>query len=83
MGLFTWIVVGAIAGWLANLIVKGSGAGLVGNIVLGILGALVGGWLAGAIFNVPRAVTGFNLGTIFVAFLGAVIVLLVVRMLTK
>ncbi len=83
MGLFTWIVVGAIAGWLANLIVKGSGAGLVGNIVLGILGALVGGWLAGAVFNVPRAVTGFNLGTIFVAFLGAVIVLLVVRVVTK
>ena len=83
MGLFTWIVVGAIAGWLANLIVKGSGAGLVGNIVLGVLGALVGGWLAGAIFSIPQAVTGFNLGTIFVAFLGAVIVLLVVRMLKK
>ena len=83
MGLFTWIVVGAIAGWLANLIVRGSGAGLVGNIVLGILGAMVGGWLAGAVFSVPRAVTGFNPGTIFVAFLGAVIVLLVVRMVTK
>jgi len=83
MGLFTWIVVGAIAGWLANLIVKGSGAGLVGNIVLGVLGAMVGGWLAGAAFGIPRAITGFNLGTIFVAFLGAVIVLLVVRVLTK
>ena len=83
MGLFTWIVVGAIAGWLANLLVKGSGSGLFGNIVLGVIGALVGGWIAGALFDVPRAVTGFNLGTIFVAFLGAVIVLLVVRLIKK
>ena len=83
MGLLTWIIVGAIAGWLANLFVKGSGAGLIGNIVLGVIGAFVGGWLAGVFFDVPRAITGFNLGTIFVAFLGAVVVLLIFRVLSR
>ena len=44
--LLIWIIVGAIAGWLAGLIVKGYGFGLVGNVILGIVGALLGGWPA-------------------------------------
>ena len=43
-----WIIVGAVAGWLAGLVVRGFGFGLVGNIVVGILGAVLGGWLFGA-----------------------------------
>ncbi len=81
MGLLTWIVVGAIAGWLAGQVMKGSGFGLIGDIVIGVIGALVGGWLASALFNVPDAINGFNLTTIVVAFLGAVVVLFIVRLL--
>jgi uncharacterized membrane protein YeaQ/YmgE (transglycosylase-associated protein family) len=47
--LIIWLVIGAIAGWLAGVIVKGYGFGLVGNIVVGILGAIFGGWLFGAL----------------------------------
>ena len=83
MGLLTWIVVGAIAGWLAGQVMKGSGFGLIGNIVIGVIGALVAGWLAGTLFNVPDAISGFNLTTIVVAFLGAVIVLFIARMLKR
>jgi uncharacterized membrane protein YeaQ/YmgE (transglycosylase-associated protein family) len=83
MGLLTWIVVGAIAGWAAGKAVKGSGLGLIGDIVLGVVGALVGGWLAGRIFNVHNPISGFNLTTLVIAFLGAVIVLFGFRLLKK
>jgi uncharacterized membrane protein YeaQ/YmgE (transglycosylase-associated protein family) len=79
MGLLAWIVVGAIAGWLAGQVMKGSGFGLIGDIVIGVIGALVGGWLASTLFNVPDAINGFNLTTIVVAFLGSVIVLFIAR----
>jgi uncharacterized membrane protein YeaQ/YmgE (transglycosylase-associated protein family) len=79
MGILSWIVVGLIAGWLAGLVVRGGGYGLVGNIVVGIVGALIGGFLAGSLFNVPDAVNGINLTSILVAFLGAVILILIVR----
>lgn len=81
MGLLTWLIVGILAGWLAGLVMKGRGFGLLGNIVIGIVGALVGGWLAGALFNIHNAVSGFNLTTIIVSFLGAVIVLYVARLI--
>jgi uncharacterized membrane protein YeaQ/YmgE (transglycosylase-associated protein family) len=83
MGLLTWIVVGAIAGWLAGQVMKGSGFGLIGDIIIGVVGALVGGWLAGALFNVPNAINGFNLTTILVAFLGAVVVLFILRLIKR
>ena len=81
MGLLAWIVVGLIAGWLAGVVMKGSGYGMVGDIILGIIGAMLGGFLAGALFNVPDAISGFNLPTILVAFLGAVILVAIVRAL--
>jgi uncharacterized membrane protein YeaQ/YmgE (transglycosylase-associated protein family) len=80
MGLLTWIVVGAIAGWLAGKVMGGSGFGLIGDIVIGVIGALVGGWLAATLFHMPGAISGFNVPTIVVAFLGAIVVLFVVRM---
>jgi uncharacterized membrane protein YeaQ/YmgE (transglycosylase-associated protein family) len=79
MGILSWIVVGLIAGWLAGLVVRGGGYGLVGNIVVGIVGALIGGFLAGSLFNVPDAVNGINLTSILVAFLGAVVLILILR----
>jgi uncharacterized membrane protein YeaQ/YmgE (transglycosylase-associated protein family) len=79
MGILSWIIVGLIAGWLAGLVMKGGGYGILGDIILGIIGALVGGFLAGAIFGV--GITGFNIETLIVAFLGAVVVVALVRAL--
>ncbi len=79
MGIVTWIVLGAIAGFLANLLVGGR-EGLIGTIILGIVGAIVGGWLAG-IFLKLKDPTGINVESIVVAVIGAIIVLFVVRAL--
>lgn len=79
MGILSWIVVGLIAGWLAGVVVRGSGYGLIGDIVVGIVGALIGGFLAGSLFNMPDAVNGINLTSILVAFLGAVLLIIVLR----
>ncbi|HVA86666.1 MAG TPA: GlsB/YeaQ/YmgE family stress response membrane protein [Candidatus Saccharimonadales bacterium] len=78
MGIIAWIVLGAIAGFIANLIV-GSREGLVMTIVLGIVGALIGGFIAGSVLHLAD-VTGLNLESIAVAVLGAVIVIAVARM---
>ena len=81
MGILSWIIVGLIAGWLAGSVMKGSGYGLVGNIIMGIVGAVVGGFLATSLFNVPDPVNGVNIGSIVVAFLGAVVAIAVIRVL--
>jgi len=78
--LLIWLVVGAIAGWLAGLVVRGFGFGLLGNIVVGIVGAVIAGWL------LPRI--GVRLGTgiaatIVHATIGAVILLLVVGLIRR
>jgi len=75
-----WLIVGAIAGWLAGMVVKGGGFGLIGDIVVGIIGAVVAGWL------LPRI--GIVLGVGFVAavidaFIGAVILLIVLRLVKR
>jgi len=76
--LLTWLVVGLIAGWLAGVVMKGSGYGIVGDIIFGLIGAVVGGFLFGLLGpgNVGL------LGTIVVAFLGACILIAVVRFVT-
>ena len=81
MGILTWIIVGLIAGWLAGVVMKGGGYGVLGDIILGIIGALIGGFLAGALFNIPNAVSGFNITTLVVAFIGAIVVVAIVRAL--
>lgn len=74
MGIISWLVVGAIAGWLAGLVVKGDESyGVIGHIVLGIVGAIVGGFIAGVLTG-GDYITGINLTTIIVAVIGAVIV---------
>lgn len=79
MGLLSWIVVGAIAGWLSGMIMKGRGFGLLGNIIVGIAGGLLGGWLAGVLFKTADAVNGINIESIVVAFLGAIVLILIAR----
>jgi uncharacterized membrane protein YeaQ/YmgE (transglycosylase-associated protein family) len=81
MSILSWIVVGLIAGWLAGIVMKGSGFGLLGNIIVGVVGALVGGWLAESVLKLGVSVNGFNLTSILVAFGGAVVVLFVLRLL--
>ena len=81
MGLLSWLIVGLIAGWLANQMMRGGRGNAVTDIVVGIVGALVGGFLAGQLFGVPNAVNGINVGSIVVAFLGAVVAIAIVRAL--
>lgn len=74
MGILSWLVVGAIAGYLAGLLVKGDESfGVIGHIVLGIVGALVGGFLAGILTGGKDFTTGIDITTIVVATIGAVI----------
>jgi uncharacterized membrane protein YeaQ/YmgE (transglycosylase-associated protein family) len=68
MGILGWILLGLIAGWLAGILVKGSGYGIIGDMILGILGALVGGWIGSRLMGLD--VTGFNLESLVVAVLG-------------
>ena len=82
MGILAWIVVGLIAGWLASQVMRGGGYGLIGDIVVGIVGALIGGFLAANLLNMPNAVNGINITSIFVAFVGAVILLAILRMVS-
>jgi uncharacterized membrane protein YeaQ/YmgE (transglycosylase-associated protein family) len=82
MGVLAWIVLGGVAGWLASLIAGlGKQMGCLTNIAAGIVGALVGG----LIFNHlgSRGITGFNWWSLLVAFVGALIVLLFVRLLAS
>ena len=77
MGIIAWIVLGALAGFIANLIM-GSREGLIMMVVLGIVGAVIGGFIAGNVFHVAD-VTGLNLESLVVAVFGAIVVIFVVR----
>ncbi len=81
MGILAWIVVGLIAGWLAKMVVPGEGpGGILGDLIVGIVGALIGGWVFNAFGHMGT--TGINVWSILVAFVGAVILLLIVRAFT-
>ncbi len=80
MSLIVWLIVGAIAGWLAGLVVRGAGFGLLGNILLGIIGSIVAGWL------LPRL--GFVVGRGLVreivdAAIGAIVVLVLIALVRR
>jgi uncharacterized membrane protein YeaQ/YmgE (transglycosylase-associated protein family) len=78
MGIIAWIVLGAIAGWITNVIMGGK-EGVIATIILGIVGAVVGGFLAGTVLKVAD-VTGINVESIVVSVVGAVIVVAAYRM---
>ena len=82
IGILSWIVVGLIAGWLAGKVMKGGGYGLIGDIVVGVLGGVLGGFVASYFFHIGDPMSGINLPSILIAFGGAVLLLVVVRMLT-
>ena len=74
-----WIVVGLIAGALAGLVMRGSGYGIVGDIIVGIIGAIIGGW----IFSQFGVGTGGIIGSIIVAFIGACILIVILRLIAN
>ncbi len=82
MGIVSWLVVGAIAGYLAGMLVKGDESlGVIGHVALGVVGALVGGFIAGQLTG-GDYVTGINITTIVVAVIGAVVVVLAYGFIT-
>jgi uncharacterized membrane protein YeaQ/YmgE (transglycosylase-associated protein family) len=79
-GIIAWLIIGAVAGWLAGSLMKGGGFGLIGDIVVGIIGAFIGGWLAGRL--------GINIGgglisSIITATVGAVLLILLLRLIKR
>ena len=83
MGILAWIIFGLIAGIIAKFIMPGrDGGGFILTIILGIVGAVVGGGLA-TFFGIGGDVTGFNLGSFMVAVVGAIVVLAVFRLLRR
>ena len=79
MGLLWFVIIGAIAGWLAGQFMKGSGFGLLGDIIVGVIGAFIGGYLFSA---AGVGLGGGLIGSLIVAFIGAVVLLFVVRLIT-
>ena len=75
-----WLIVGAVAGWLAGMVVKGGGYGLIGDIIVGIIGGFIAGWL------LPRlgiVIGGGFIAAIINSFIGAVILLVVLRLIKR
>ncbi len=81
MGILATIVVGLIAGWLTGKIMRGSGYGVLGDLILGVIGGFVGGWLSSLILG-QNLMTGINLVSLIVAVIGAIVVVLVFRLIT-
>ena len=78
-GLSIFLLIGAVAGWLAGQIMRGGGLGLLGNIVVGVIGALIGGWLFGAL----GIAVGGLIGSIIAATVGAIILLALLRLIKR
>jgi len=79
-GIILWLIIGAVAGWLAGKIVEGAGFGLIVDIIVGVVGAFIGGWLAGVL---GIDIGGGLIGSLIVAVVGAVILLIVLRLIKR
>jgi uncharacterized membrane protein YeaQ/YmgE (transglycosylase-associated protein family) len=82
MGIIATIIIGILAGWITGKLMQGSGYGVVWDLGLGVVGAIVGGWLGSLIFGVDLT-TGINLTTLIVAVIGSVVVVLIYRLVTR
>ena len=76
MSIIAWVILGAIAGWIASLVTN-SDRSLLGDIILGIVGALIGGWVVALVGG--QGVTGFNLPSLLVAILGSIVLVWIGR----
>ncbi len=80
MGIIIWLIVGAIAGWLAGMVVKGGGFGLIGDIIVGIVGGIIAGWL---LPQLGIVIGGGLVGDVIDSFIGAVILLVIIRLIKR
>jgi uncharacterized membrane protein YeaQ/YmgE (transglycosylase-associated protein family) len=78
-GLIIFLLIGAVAGWLAGVIMKGGGYGLVGDIIVGVIGSLIGGWL----FGLLGIAAGGLIGSIIAAVVGAIILIAILRLIKR
>jgi len=85
MGIILWLVIGGVIGWLASIVRRTDGSqGIFLNIVVGIVGAFLGGWLIGPLLGAPSINSGvISIGSLLVSFLGAVILLALVNLFTR
>ena len=84
MGFILWLIVGGIVGWLASLIMKTDGQqGILLNVVVGIVGAFIGGWLISPMVGAGTINDGFSLGSLVVSLLGAIILLAIVNLFRR
>lgn len=79
MTIIGWLLLGLVAGFLASMVMKGGGYGIIGDIIVGILGAFIGGFLFSTLLGKPNPVNNFDIGSIFVAFVGACILIAILR----
>lgn len=83
MGIISWVVLGALAGWVASIIMKkNSSMGAFANIIVGVIGAFIGGLIMN-LFGAPADVTGFNIESFLVALLGSVILLAIINLIRR
>ena len=80
MSILSWIIVGLIAGFLAGQVMRGGGYGVIGDIIVGVIGGLLGGWVGTTLLHIDAGVSGINLESILVAFAGAVLLIVILRM---
>jgi uncharacterized membrane protein YeaQ/YmgE (transglycosylase-associated protein family) len=85
MGIILWLVIGGVVGWLASIVMRRDGSMGIGlNIVVGIVGSLLGGWLLGPMLGAPGINSGvISAGSLLVSFLGAVVLLAIVNLITR
>lgn len=84
MGIIVWLIVGGIVGWLASLIMKTDAQqGIILNVVVGIIGALIGGWLIGPLLGSGSINEGFSIMSVVVSLIGAIILLAIVNLFRR
>ncbi|HTU66407.1 MAG TPA: GlsB/YeaQ/YmgE family stress response membrane protein [Steroidobacteraceae bacterium] len=85
MGIILWLIIGGVVGWLASIVMRRDGSmGIVLNVVVGIIGAMLGGWLLGPVIGAPSINSGeLSAASLLVSFLGAVILLAIVNLITR
>ena len=79
-GIIAWLIIGVVAGWLAGLLVKGGGFGLIGDIIVGVIGAFIGGWLAGVLHI---SIGSGLISSIITATIGAVVLIFILRLVRR
>jgi uncharacterized membrane protein YeaQ/YmgE (transglycosylase-associated protein family) len=85
MGIILWLIIGGVVGWLASIVMRRDGSqGIILNIVVGIIGSIIGAWLIGPIVGAPSINSGeISFASLLVSFLGAVILLAIVNLITR